>query len=66
MHSRCCGTRISPKLCWVSLLLSRVEPLLSDAVIGEVRDVVIWKYLSCKAFLETSELGHVCNSKKFR
>lgn len=49
----------------MSLLLSRAEPLLSDAVIGEVRDVVIWKYLSCKAFLETSELGHVCNSKKF-
>lgn len=48
VHSHCCGTRISPKPCWVSLGLSRAEPLLSGALIGEVRDVEIWKCLSCK------------------
>lgn len=53
MHSQCRGTRIRPKPCWVSLGLSRTEPLLSDTVIREVRDVEMpvlqkhsWKRLS--------------------
>lgn len=46
VHSRSCGTRVSPEPFWVSLGVSRAEPLLSDAVTGEVRD--LWKCLSCK------------------
>lgn len=43
-----CATRMSPKPCWVSLGLSKAEPLLSDTITGEVGDLGIWKCLSCK------------------
>lgn len=48
VHGGCRGTRISPKPCWVSLGVPQAELLLTEAVTGEVREVEIWKCLSCK------------------